>query len=140
MMTCCADALAVMRPPASARGISRIRMSFAFLLQAGDDSRRPGIVAFAHFVDERHGVLQQRDFGLEALEQTLLRRFAVGLRSERVTALVDRLIDHRKTFFQRRGRLRWQRALFGVLDLLEAGDRLAVMLFGLLQVALDRLR
>jgi hypothetical protein len=64
------------------------------------------LVALPHFVDQRHGVLQQRDLGLEALEQALLRRLAGGLRSERRAALADGLIDDREVLFEGRRCLR----------------------------------
>ena len=102
--------------------------------------RRSGVVAFAHFVDERDGVLQQRDLGLEAVEQALLRRLARRLRLQRRPALADRLIDDRQVLLQRGRRVRIERALVGVGDLLEAGDRALIVLLGLEQIVLDRLR
>src|SRR5471030_3333562 len=70
------------------------RMSVALWFEVRDDARRPGLVAFAHFVDERHRVLQQRDLRLEVLDETLLRRLAGRLRAHRRAALADGLIDH----------------------------------------------
>ena len=57
------------------------RMSVALLFESGDDARRPRLVAFAHFVDERHRVLQQPDLRLEILDQALLRRLVGRLRT-----------------------------------------------------------
>src|SRR5204863_4450205 len=106
----------------------------------GDDLRRSGVVAFSHLVDERDGVLQQRDLRLEAFEQALLRRLAVRLHLQRRAAFVDRLIDDGQVLLQRRGRLRIERALLRVGGLLEAGDRFLIVLFRLQQLAFDRLR
>src|SRR3954453_1803627 len=116
------------------------RMSVTLLLEPGHDSRRARLVALAHFVDQRHRVLQQRDFRLEVLHQALLRRLVRRLRANRGAALVDRLIDHREVLLQRRRRPRIERFLLGVGDLLQPLDRLLVMRFGLAQLVLDRLR
>src|SRR3954464_2498276 len=116
------------------------RMSVTLLLEPGHDSRRARLVALAHFVDQRHRVLQQRDFRLEVLHQALLRRLARRLRANRGAALVDRLVDHREVLLQRRRGARIERVLLGVGDLLEAFDRVLVVRFRLAQLVLDRLR
>src|ERR1043165_3564421 len=95
------------------------RMSAALLLEPGDDARRSGLVALAHFVDERHRVLQQRQFGLEAVHQALARRLAGRLRAHRRAALADRLIDDREVLLQRGGGLRIERARLAARNLLE---------------------
>src|SRR5438552_17441151 len=97
----CAPPGAATRNPAITNGtVSRI--SRTLLLEPGHDSRRSGLVAFSHFVDERHGVLQQPDFRLEVLHQALLRRLVRRLRSHGRAALADRLTDHRAVLAERR--------------------------------------
>src|SRR3954465_15512011 len=129
-------------PNASPASITVVesRMSGALLLQTRDDSRRPGVVAFSHFVDQRDGVLQQSDLGLEALDQALLRRLAGRLRSHGGAAFADRLVDDREILLQRRGGARVEIALRGVGDRLEPLDRVLVVHLGLPQLGLDRLR
>src|SRR5919201_1518171 len=51
--------------------------SVALLFESGHDAGGPRIVPFSHFVDERDGVLEERDFRLEVLEKALLRGLAV---------------------------------------------------------------
>src|SRR5438093_10605309 len=117
----CAPAGAATRNPAITNGtVSRI--SRTLLLEPGHDSRRSGLVAFSHFVDERHGVLQQPDLRLEVLHQALLRRLVRRLRSYGRAALADRLIDHREVLSERRRGRRIELVLLGVGDLLEALD------------------
>jgi hypothetical protein len=115
-------------------------MSGALLFEAGRDTRRARFVAFAHFVDERHGVLQQPDLGLESVDQTLLRGLAGRLRAHGRAALADGLIDDGEIFLQRRGGSRIELALLAVGDRLEPLDRLLVVRLGLPQLGLDRLR
>src|SRR5438045_2108312 len=79
--------------PAITRDDAVSRMLSALLFEARRDARRAGLVAFTHFIDQRHGVLQQADLGLEPLDQALLRRLAGRLRSHRRAALADRLVD-----------------------------------------------
>src|SRR5437870_7933657 len=100
---------AIASPAITNTGVSR--MSVALLFEPGNDARRASLVSFAHFVDERHGVLQQRDLALEVFEQALLRRLAGGLRPHRRAALNDGLIDYREVLLQRRRGAGVQRVL-----------------------------
>src|SRR5260370_28122884 len=106
MWESCAPAGGVPSAIPTARKESVRRMSVALLFEAGDDACRPRLVAFAHFVDERHGVLQQPELRLEVLDEARLRRFAGRLRPQRRAALDNRLVDHREVPLQRRRRAR----------------------------------
>src|SRR5437762_2191767 len=132
----CAPAGAVTRSPAITNG-TLSRMSRTLLLEPGHDTRRPGLVAFSHFVDERHGVLQQPDLRLEVLHEALLRRLVRRLRSHGCAALADRLIDHREVLAERRRGRGIELVLLGVGDLLEALDRFLVVRLGLAQLRFD---
>src|SRR5258705_13730418 len=126
----CAAAGGVPSAMPTARKESVRRMSIALWFEAGDDACRPRLVAFAHFVDQRHGVLQQPDLRLEVLDEAFLRRLAGRLRLQRRAALADRLIDHGEVFLQRGRRARVERALLRPGDLLESRNRFGVVLFG----------
>jgi len=49
---------------------------------------RFGLIAFAHFVDELDGLLQERDLRAQRVEQPVLRIRARRLRTEGITALL----------------------------------------------------
>src|SRR5437867_13227757 len=98
---CAADGTAPSATP-TARKENVRRMSVALWFESGDDPCRPRIVAFAHFVDEGHGVLEQPDFRFEVLDEAFLRRLAGRLRPQRCAALADRLVDHGQVLLQRR--------------------------------------
>ena len=68
-------------------------MVFMGLLHSGHDARGPFLVALAHFVNQRHGVLQQLHFAAQGIEQTLLRHRVRGLRLQRLATLPDGLVD-----------------------------------------------
>src|SRR5579872_6731695 len=102
---CAAAGSAAIASPATTN-VSESRMSVALCLETGDNACRPGIVAFAHFVDERHRVLQQRHLRLEVFHEALLRRVARRLRADRGATLADRLIDDVEVLLQRRRRAR----------------------------------
>src|SRR5262245_1894578 len=114
--SCAPTGAATRSPPITNGTVSR--MSRTLLLEPRHDSCRAGLVAFPHLVDERHRILQQRDLGLEVLDQALLRRLVRCLRSHRRPALADRLIDHREVLAERRRRRRIELVLLGVGDLL----------------------
>src|SRR5260370_24250500 len=116
--------------PAITNGAVR-RMSRSLLFEARRDARGSGLVAFSHFVDERQGVLQQPDLGLEPLDQALLRRLAGRLRSHGGAAFADRLIDDGEVLLQRRRGARVELALLAVGDRLEPLDRVLVVRLGL---------
>src|SRR6266511_2524376 len=119
----CAAAGAPLSASPTTTSESVSRMSVAFVFEARDDPGRSSVIAFAHFVDERHRVLQQADLCLEVLDEARLRRLARRLRAQRGTALADRLIDDREILLQRRRRGRIQRVLLPPGDLLESRDR-----------------
>src|SRR5438552_11678494 len=133
--SCAPAGTAAMRPAITNGTVSR--MSRTLLLEPGDDPRRSGLVAFSHFVDERHRVLQQRDLRLEVLDQALLRRLVRRLRSHGGAALADRLIDHGEVLAQRRRGRGIELVLLRVGDLLEALDRVLVVRLGLAQLRFD---
>src|SRR4051794_1880687 len=97
---------AATRPKPTTVNAAMSRMSGALLFEAGRDPRRSSLVAFAHFVDQCDGVLQQTDLRLEAVDQALLRRLARRLRAHGRPALADRLIDDGEVLLQRRRRSR----------------------------------
>src|SRR5437879_4839139 len=130
----CAAALAPLNASPTTTSDSVNRMSVAFVFEARDDPGRSSVIALAHFVDERHRVLQQADLRLEVLDEARLRRLARGLRPQRGAALADRLVDDREVLLQRGRRPRIERVLLALGDLLESRDCLGVMLFGRAQL------